>query len=111
MQRASLVIGIVFLLFGGSHPALSTETAKSFELVAVYSKIQGIGMKYMTGASFTTIADCEAALTSVQHVVTNIQVQGIFVLHTSWALTHHITDLPMMENPQTVPAYPFMDNY
>jgi hypothetical protein len=79
MQRASLVIGIVFLLFGGSHPALSTETAKSFELVAVYSKIQGIGVKYMTGASFTTIADCEAALTSVQHVVTNIQVQGIYM--------------------------------
>ena len=79
MQRASLVIGIVFLLFGGSHPALSTETAKSFELVAVYSKIQGIGMKYMTGASFTTIADCEAALTSIQHVVTNIQVQGIYM--------------------------------
>jgi hypothetical protein len=79
MQRASLVIGIVFLLFGGSHPALSTETAKSFELVAVYSKIQGIGVKYMTGASFTTIADCEAALTSVQHVVTNIQAQGIYM--------------------------------
>ena len=79
MQRASLVIGIVFLLFGGSHPALSTETAKSFELVAVYSKIQGIGMKYMTGASFTTIADCEAALTSIQHVVTNIQAQGLYM--------------------------------
>ena len=79
MERASLIIGIIFLLFGGSHPALSTETAQSFELVAVYSKIQGIGTKYMTGASFTSINDCEAALTSVQHVVTNIQAQGLYM--------------------------------
>ena len=77
MQKASLAIGIIFLTFGLSLPALSKETAQSFELVAVYSKIQGFGTKYMTGARFTNIADCEAALTSVQHVVTNIQAQGI----------------------------------
>lgn len=79
MQKSSLAIGIIFLIFGVSHPALSKETAQSFELVAVYSKIQGIGTKYMTGASFTAIADCEAALTSIQHVVTNIQAQGLYM--------------------------------
>ena len=79
MQKARLAIGIIFLTFGVSYPALSKETAQSFELVAVYSKIQGIGTKFMTGASFTTIADCEATLTSVQHVVTNIQVQGLYI--------------------------------
>ena len=79
MQKASLAIGIILLTFGVSHPALSKETTQSFELVAVYSKIQGIGIKYMTGARFNTIADCKAALTSFQHVVTNIQAQGIYM--------------------------------
>ena len=79
MQKASLAIGIIFLTFGLSLPALSNETAQSFELVAVYSKIQGIDTKYMTGASFTAITDCEAALTSIQHVVTNIQAQGLYM--------------------------------
>ena len=79
MQKASLAIGILLLTFGVSHPVLSKETIQSFELVAIYSKIQGISAKYMTGARFNTIADCEAALTSVQHVVTNIQAQGIYM--------------------------------
>jgi len=77
MQRADLGIGIAFLLFGVSHPVLSAQTAESFELVAVHSKIQGIGTKYMTGASFSNIGDCEEALTFVQNVFTNIKAQGI----------------------------------
>ena len=79
MQKAHLAIGIVFLIFWVSHPALSKETAQSFELVSVYSKIQMIDAKYMAGASFTTIADFEVAVTSVQYVVTNIQAQGVYM--------------------------------
>lgn len=79
MQKYTSPIAVIFLTLGICTPAQSTEITQPFELVAVYSKIQGINTKYMTGASFTTLADCEKAQTSVQHVVTNIQAQGVFM--------------------------------
>ena len=101
MQRASLAMGIIFLSFGLSDPALSTETAQSFELVAVYSKIQGIGAKYMTGASFTSVADCETARTSFQHVITNIQAQGIYMDGSLFFLCENFSNKSIQLRPNS----------
>ena len=100
MQRASLTIVIIFLTFGLSHPALSTETAQSFELVAVYSKIQGISTKYMTGANFISIADCETMLTSFQHVFTNIQAQGIYMDGSLFFLCENFSNKSIQLRPK-----------